>query len=147
MLGQQPRERLFDLGRLEAIRARVTLVGDATLAVDDVEAVGPTRVSHFSGIIEVVDEGSELDTQLHHAHAGQVHALFEAFRARNLDLFLFIILVSPKVGRMSLFNVDNEKLRLIAIFLIQLVKRGNLPAKGRSGVAPEDQHDGLLAAK
>jgi hypothetical protein len=48
---------------------------------------------------------------------------------------------------MSLIDVNNEERDSVFVLLIQLVERGNLPAKGRSGVTAEDENNRLLAAK
>jgi hypothetical protein len=46
---------------------------------------------------------------------------------------------------MSLLNVDEEERGLIFVLLVEFVERGNLPAKGRSGIASEYQDNWLLA--
>ena len=48
----------------------------------------------------------------------------------------------PQVGRVRLTDVDDEKLRLILVLFIETVERGNLPAKWRSSVTPEDEDYG-----
>ena len=144
---EQPLEGLRDSERLEAVGAGVAFVSDPPLAVDDVKPIGPASVSDFSRIADFVDEGRKLDAQFHHAHSGQIHALFVASRACNLDFLLLIILVSPKIRGMRLLNVNDEELRFVAISLVQSVERGNLTAERRSGVAPENQHDRPLPAK
>jgi hypothetical protein len=48
---------------------------------------------------------------------------------------------------MRFIDVDDIKGDLIAILLVELVERGNLPAKGWSSVTAKDEHDGLFAAK
>jgi hypothetical protein len=46
-----------------------------------------------------------------------------------------------------LFDVDHIECRLILVLLVQLVERGNLPAKGRSSVTAEDEYYRLPPAK
>jgi hypothetical protein len=48
---------------------------------------------------------------------------------------------------MGFQDVHRIERDLVAIFLVQLVQGGNLPPEGRSGVAAENEHDGLPAAK
>lgn len=48
---------------------------------------------------------------------------------------------------MSFLNVDEEELRLILVLLVEFVERGNLPAKGRSGIASKYQDHRLLASE
>ena len=48
---------------------------------------------------------------------------------------------------MRLADVDDEERRVVPVALVHRVEGGNLPPEGRSGVAAEDQDDGLLAAE
>jgi hypothetical protein len=45
---------------------------------------------------------------------------------------------------MRLGDVDDEEADLVRILIVELVEGGNLPPKGRSGVAAEDENDGLM---
>jgi hypothetical protein len=45
----------------------------------------------------------------------------------------------------SLEDVDRVEGGLIFILLGELVQGGNLPPKWRSGIAPEDEDDGLVS--
>ena len=56
-------------------------------------------------------------------------------------------IILPNVDGVRLHDVNHQKGDLIFVFVIQLVEHGNLPAKGRSGVAPENQHHRLLPPK
>jgi hypothetical protein len=53
----------------------------------------------------------------------------------------------PNIARMRLIDVNNEERYPIFVLLIQLVERGNLPAKGRSSVTAEDENNRFPAAK
>ena len=44
-------------------------------------------------------------------------------------------------------NVHGIKLHAIFVVIVELVKGGNLPPEGRSGVAAEHQHNRLLCGK
>jgi hypothetical protein len=48
---------------------------------------------------------------------------------------------------MGFLNVDHEEGDAVFVLLIQLVERGNLPAKWRSSVAPENQDYRAVAAE
>jgi hypothetical protein len=37
---------------------------DHTVAIDDVQSVGPTGVGGFEAVTEIVDDGGDMDTQL-----------------------------------------------------------------------------------
>jgi hypothetical protein len=48
---------------------------------------------------------------------------------------------------MSFLNVDQEELYLIFVFMIEIVKRGNLPPKRRSGIAAEHQYHRFFSSQ
>jgi hypothetical protein len=48
---------------------------------------------------------------------------------------------------MCLGNVNNVKRDLILVLLVQLVERGNLPAKRRSSIAAKNEDYGTRIAK
>jgi len=48
---------------------------------------------------------------------------------------------------MRLADVDDQELGAVLVLIVKIVERGNLPAKGRSSVAPEDQHHGPFSAE
>jgi len=45
---------------------------------------------------------------------------------------------------MCFSDVDHEKSHAVPILIVKLVEGGNLPPERRSGVAAENQDDGLL---
>jgi hypothetical protein len=51
----------------------------------------------------------------------------------------------PNVSGVSLEDIDRVEGDLIFILLGELVQGGNLPPKWRSGIAPEDEDDGLVS--
>jgi hypothetical protein len=53
----------------------------------------------------------------------------------------------PEIARMSLVDVHNEERYLIFILLVQLIERGNLPAKWRSSVTAKDENNRFPIAK
>ncbi len=61
------------------------------------------------------------------------------------DSFLDVALHLPKIAGMGLIDVDDEERDTVFILLVKLVERGNLPAKGRSSVAPENEDNGSSA--
>ena len=48
---------------------------------------------------------------------------------------------------MRFLNVDDVERHAIFVLFVELIERGNLPAKRRSSVAAENEDDGLLAAE
>jgi hypothetical protein len=53
----------------------------------------------------------------------------------------------PHIGGMRLKDIYSVESDLVAVLLGQFVQGGNLPPKGRSRVAAEDQDDRLLSPK
>ena len=132
------------LVRLEAEGAGAALVGDAAVEADDIQPVGPGGVGELGRVIHAVDQSWDVD--LHFADAGVSGgaAFGEILVMRQLDLGLHVILGDPAVQRVRLADIDEEEFRLLFVFLVEFVERGNLPAEGSSGVAAEDQHHRLL---
>ncbi len=60
------------------------------------------------------------------------------------DLVLEIALGLPDVAGMRFDDVNNQEGDALAVLIIELVEGGNLPPEGRSSVAAEDEHDGLV---
>jgi hypothetical protein len=48
---------------------------------------------------------------------------------------------------MSFHDVDYKEGGLVLVLVVKLVELGNLPAKGRSSVTAEDQHNGFVPAE
>ena len=46
----------------------------------------------------------------------------------------------PAVSGVSLLDVDDEEIDLIAVPAVELIESGNLPPEGRSSITAEDQH-------
>ena len=49
----------------------------------------------------------------------------------------------PAVSGVSLLDVDDEEIDLIAVPAVELIESGNLPPEGRSSITAEDQHHRL----
>ena len=111
----------FDALWVEAEGARAGFVGDLAIAIDDVEAIGPAGVIVLGGVLEIVDERGEFNSELHDAELAHLFALFEIFRSSEDYVIVEVIGVLPDVGGVRFANVDRVKRNLIAIFLIQRV--------------------------
>jgi hypothetical protein len=48
---------------------------------------------------------------------------------------------------MRFLDINQKEFYLILVLFIEAVKRGNLPPKRRSGVAPEDQYDRFFSSQ
>ena len=65
-----------------------------------------------------------------------------------IDYILFFIYRQlPGIAGMRFLNVDQIECDLLLVPIIDFVQVGNLPAKRRSGVTTEDQHDRLFASE
>lgn len=81
------------------------------------------------------------------ARIGDLFTLCVCGRISKENTFLDVALHLPDVGRMSLVDVDDKESHLVFVLLVQLVERGNLPAKWRSSITPKYQDDRLSSAK
>jgi hypothetical protein len=134
----------FQLVRFEAEGAGLAFVGDVTVGVDYVHAVGPSGVGGFGGVAEFVEHGGNVDAELADAGSGDIGAFVLGARAGEDDLIFNVALHLPDVAGVRFGDVDDDEFDLILVLRVELVERGNLPAKGRSGVAAEDEDDGAL---
>src|SRR5437762_6319203 len=144
---KQRLQRLSDFVGLEAVRAGLALVSDAPLGVYDVQPVGPAGVCNFGRVVDVVNQGRDLNGKLGHASLGGGAALGFRLGARDKNSGLDVIVFRPGVNRVRLHDVNHEERRAVLILPVKFVERGNLPAKGRSSVAAENENHGALAAK
>lgn len=132
---------------LESEWAGAALVRDASVGIDQIDAIGPAGVLSLSRVAELVEDRRELNPQLAHAEAGDRCAFFLVPGAGEDDLIFDIALHLPDVAGVRFSDVDHEEGDLIPVLLIQLVERGDLPAEGWSGIAAEDQHGRLLTVE
>lgn len=133
-----------EVGWVEAEGTGFAFIDDAALLIDEVEAVGPAGVSLLGRVIEVIEDGRELDAEFADAGVGDFAALVEVAGAGEDDTVFDIALRLPDVAGMRLEDVDGEEADAIAVVVVELVEGRNLPPVGRSGVAAEDEDDGLL---
>lgn len=138
---------LVHLGGLEAIGARPALEGDASLPVYHVESVWPACVGDFCGIVKVIDERRDFNTQVLYAGISYGGALVKAPGAGEDNTFLQVDGHLPSVAGMGLQYVDHKEGHLFFVLLVELLERGNLPAERGSGVAAEDKNYRLLSSK
>jgi hypothetical protein len=144
-VGNQAPKRVRHSLRLETKRARTRLVTHPSITVDHVKAIGPARVGALGHIVEVIDDGGKLDTKLHHAQLSHLATLVESLRARKYHVVIQIVGILPHIACVRFANVNHVERHPIAILLVELIKSGNLPPKGRSRVTAEHEHHGFLA--
>ena len=132
---------------LEAEGAGSGFEGDAALAVDYVEAVGPAGVVALGGVLEIIEHGRKFDAELHDAKLAHLIALVLIFRRGENYMIVNIVGILPNVRGVRFANVNRVERNLVLILRVQIVEGGNLPPEWRSGVAAEDEDDWLFAAE
>src|SRR5712672_853854 len=137
---RDPFERRFQLVRLKAKRSGTALVRHLSILIDQIQPIRPSRISFFDSIVEAIQHGGKLDSELAHARASNERAFFFILRRRKYYIVFQVALHLPHVARMRFKNVDREKTHAASILFVEFVEGGNLPPEGRSSVAPEYQH-------
>ena len=128
---------------MEAEGAGLALEADLALAIDEIEAVGPAGVGALGGVPGIVQKRGELDLQVADAGGGHVGALVLGFGIGEEHLLSQVDGQLPAVSGVSLLDVDDEEIDLIAVPAVELIESGNLPPEGRSSITAEDQHHRL----
>jgi hypothetical protein len=129
---------------LEAERAGLAFVGDFSLPVDQIKAVGPSSVGLLGGVAELIKDGGKLYTEFPHAGSGNKRAFLLIPRTGENDLLFDVALHLPDVAGVRFGDVDDQEGDAALVLLVELVEGGSLPSEGGSGVAAEDEHDRVL---
>ena len=82
--------------------------------------------------------------QLANAGASHGSTLLLVAGTSKQNVISDVTLHLPDVGGMSFKDVDGVKVYLAFILIGQFVQGGNLPPKGRSRIAAEDENNGLI---
>jgi hypothetical protein len=127
---------------MKSKRARFALVSDATVGPNKVQSIRPPGVCSFGMVVESIDQGREFDAKSSNACTGHQGALLLIAGAAEQNFIANIALHLPDVRRMRFKDVDRIEIDLAFVLLRQLVQGGNLPPKGRSSVAAEDEDYG-----
>jgi hypothetical protein len=144
--GEGPRECRFQLVRLKSKGARLALVRNAALRVDQIDPVRPAGVGLFRRIAKLVEHSRKLYPKFPYASPGNECAIFFSFRTGKNNLVFNIALHLPNIAGMRFGNVHNQERHAPAILLVKLIEGRNLPPERRSSVAPKYQNHGLLLA-
>jgi hypothetical protein len=143
---QSPRECHLQLFWLKPKGARLALVGNAALRVDQVNAIRPARICPFRRIAKLVEHGWKLDPKFPYASPSDECPFFLRLRANKNNLVLNIALRLPNVTGMRFGNVNNQEGDTPAIPFVELIEGRNLPPERWSSVAAEYQNHGLPLA-
>lgn len=84
---------------MEAERPSLTLVGDAAIAIDEVQAIGPACIGLLGSVVDVIDHGGELDAEFTDTASGDVFALLHGFRRGEQNVVADVALHLPDIGR------------------------------------------------
>jgi len=109
---------LFHFAGMKTERAGLTLVGDPSVAIDDVQAIRPTGICRFGRVVESVEEGRHLKMQPSDARACHCAALPIAFRAGEDHILLNVRGHLPDVAGMRLLNVNDVERNAILVLFI-----------------------------
>lgn len=136
---------MFHEARIEAERSGAALMGDGSIAPDHVKAIRPPGIGALGRVLEVIHQGGELDTEIPDARAANLGAFTVTLRAGENHIVPNVHRQLPGVIGVGLLDVDQVEGRLGAVFAVDAVKLGNLPAKWRSSVAAEDEYNRTAA--
>src|ERR1700682_1851142 len=96
---------------------RAGLVGHPAVAVNHVESVRPACVGTFSGVVEIVHDGWELNSEFYHAQLPDLAAFLETFRLREHNFITQVIGVLPHVAGVCFSNIYDVEGHLILVLL------------------------------
>jgi len=122
--------------------ARFALVSDASVGLDKVQSIWPSGVRNFCMVVESIDQGREPDAKFSNAGSGYHGAFLFVAWTTEQNLIAQIALHLPDIRRMRFKDIDRIEIDLAFVLLRQLIHGGNLPPKGRSSVAAEDEDNG-----
>jgi len=128
----------------EAERAFASLVEDAPVGADQVEAVRPATVRSRDRVIHAINECQHPQLQLRRAAGGNRSPLVVGRRLVNRDAGAAVLGQDPAFLRVRLAYVDRHEAHAVAVARGELLERPNLGAKGRSGIRAEHERDRLL---
>jgi hypothetical protein len=120
--------------RLEPKRPGLALVSDSPAAIDQIKPIRPGRISILRSIVYRVYEGRKFDAKLGRAGSREVYSFVIILRVPVDYILSLVYRQLPFIARMCLFDVNQKEFGPILILMIEIVERGNLPAKRRSGV-------------
>jgi hypothetical protein len=143
----QLRQRSLQLFRMKPEGAWTTLVNYAATFINQINPIGPAGISLLCDVIETINERGKFDAELPHAHARNLLALANVLWTGEDDLIANVALHLPNIAGMRFQDVNSVELHTLTIVVVELVKRGNLPPKWRSGVTAKDEHDRLVITK
>ncbi len=138
VIAEKPVDRVAQFLTLESKRTRPALVDDAAIPINQVQAIGPSRVGLFGRISKLIQNSRNSYPQFAYARASQGSTFFFVSWTGENHLVTNVALHLPNVTGMRLEYVNHEKSHLAAVLIVELIKSGNLPPEGRSSIAAEN---------
>ena len=120
-------------------------VNDFPRLIDNVDTLGPAPVGEVGGFVHVVHAEGQREMEALDEIVGDGHALGQSLRLRVANVFVHIAFHLPFVLRMRFADVNGQKIRASFVIVVKIYEVAYLAAKGRSGVAAEDQNERALA--
>jgi hypothetical protein len=143
----QLRERLCKQFGIEAEWSRFGFEADDAFLIDRIKAIRPTGVLLLDLVLNSIDQRGEWDVQLTHARARHVEAFVKGGRVLIEDAVADVARHLPDIAGMRFGDVNHKERYSVFVLVVDFRERGNLPAKGRSGIASEDKHHRLPASE
>ena len=137
----------FQNGGMEAEGAGCAFEFHSAVAADEVESIGPTGVGGFDSVAQVIDNGRDFNAQFADAAFGDGGPFLKSLGIDEDHVVADVAGHLPDVAGMSFANIDDIERHPVLVRFVELVERGNLPAKGWSSIAAEDEDDGIFVAK
>lgn len=116
-------------------------VGYSPLAIDDVDPIGPAGKGNFGPVVHKIQEGWNFKMQIPDTATRELLALLDRARRCKNHALPDIRLHLPNVAGMSFLDIDHVERYTVPVLFVDAIERGSLPAKGRSGIAAEDQYN------
>ncbi len=140
-------ERWWDSGRkpfrIEAKRSRFALEQNTPVFPDQIQPVRPPGVLLLHSIIDSINNRWHQNVQLSDTGLRNLFALGLRSWIPEQNALLHVTLHLPDICRMGLGNVNHVESHLRLVQIVELVERGNLPAKWWSSIAAEYEDNRL----
>ena len=121
-------------------RPGLTLIANTSVGADQVKPIRPARIVLFDAVLHRIEQRRKCNVKIANARTRHLLALRVCSRVPENDPILDIAPHLPHVTGVSFGNINHVECDAILVPLVKLVERGNLPAKGRSSIAAEDQY-------
>ena len=124
-----------DLVGIVVERTHAAAIGDAAGFVDDVEAFWPGGVGVVGGVIDVVDAEGNRVVEAFDEIVSDGYPLRQSLRLGVANVFLYVGLHLPLVGRMGFAHVNGQEVGVIFVIVVNLHHVTDVAAERRSSVA------------